>query len=503
MTKGVQAQVFREFETLFSIGTIDGFSDGQLLTKFGDGRDETAERAFATLVERHGPMVMRVCRAILRDEHEAEDAFQATFLVLARKARSLWVRDSLGPWVHGVACRIACRARTAAARRRRQEQRGAAMATTLASSDKSWDDLAETVHEEVGRLPESYRAAVVMCDLEGHTQEQAARRLGWPLGTLQSRLARGRDRLRNRLIRRGLSPTAGLLAIVLSAESASSGVTAGLAQSTLQNAMRLAAGGPAAMGTISAPVAALVERTMTMMLITKLKIAAGVILAVGALTGAGLVAAQERESRDRDTARAGERGSTERPDGERREGDRSQSGIVDLVAGQDRESRDRDAGRADERTRAGRAESAESERREDERSLRELKIAEAQLEQRKAELNKAEAEFKIAESKLTRLRRANKVIANAHGQEDMSRAEVEVNAAKAENQVKQAEIREAEARIELARRLGGAAQTERRERLPMAPPEVAGARDRRLEEMDRKLNQILEQLDGLRRDLHK
>src|SRR5437763_5152913 len=118
-----QAGVLRQVQRLFSLGTVGGMTDAQLLALFVARRDEDAELAFEILVERHGPMVFRICRGVLRDEHAAEDAFQATFLVLARKARSLWVKDSLGGWLHGVAHRVASRARSDAARRRRHEQR--------------------------------------------------------------------------------------------------------------------------------------------------------------------------------------------------------------------------------------------------------------------------------------------------------------------------------------------------------------------------------------------
>src|SRR5262249_21871739 len=156
--------------------------DGQLLERFATRGGEAAELAFAALVERHGPMVLRACRAVLRDEHEAHDAFQATFLVLVRRAGSLWVRDSLGPWLHQVACRVAWCARSASARRRRHE-RQAAERSGPAASEASRDELGPVLHEEIDRLPEPYRAAIVLCCLEGLTLEQAARRLGWPIGT--------------------------------------------------------------------------------------------------------------------------------------------------------------------------------------------------------------------------------------------------------------------------------------------------------------------------------
>src|SRR5688500_5567942 len=151
-------------------------------------------------------MVLRVCRGILRDGHDAEDAFQATFLILARKARSLWVRDSPGPWLHGVAYRVASTARSTVSRRRSKERQAAERMSAVVA-ERDWDDLGAVVHEELNRLPGRYRAAVVLCCLEGLTQQQAAQQLGWPLGTVQSRLARGRERLRLRLTRRGLAPS--------------------------------------------------------------------------------------------------------------------------------------------------------------------------------------------------------------------------------------------------------------------------------------------------------
>src|SRR4051794_30995177 len=164
-------------KALFEGGTVAGLTDGQLLERFATRRDEAAELAFAALVERHGPTVLRVCRGVLRDPHDADDAFQATFLVLARKAGSVRRRDSVGSWLYGVALRVSADARSMAARRRTHERRAAQMSARPAGDD-AHDDLAAVVHEEVGRLPEPFRAAVVVCDLQGQTCEDAARLLG-------------------------------------------------------------------------------------------------------------------------------------------------------------------------------------------------------------------------------------------------------------------------------------------------------------------------------------
>lgn len=207
--------VLPEVLTLFSVGSMGRLTDRQLLDRFATCRGERSEQAFAALVERHGPMVLRVCGSILRDPSDVDDAFQATFLVLARrKPGTLWVRDSIGPWLYQVACRVATRVLSDSARRRRHEQRAAERAPA-AMVDLAFDDVGPTVHEEVARLPERYRAPLVLCYLEGLTHEQAAEHLGWPLGTVRSRLARGRERLRGRLERRGVvsaSPLVGLLA---------------------------------------------------------------------------------------------------------------------------------------------------------------------------------------------------------------------------------------------------------------------------------------------------
>ncbi len=207
------SSVLRYIRAIFSEGVAAELTDRQLLERFTNrpGRDDSAELAFAALVERHGPMVLRVCRAALRDEHDAQDAFQAVFLVLVHKARLLRVRDSLGPWLHAVALRVSTHARVLAMKRQRpraQERRDvdAIRGRYGRSPPTSWD---VAIHEEVGRLPEAFRKAVVLCDLEGLTHEEAARRLGWPVGTVKSRQARGRERLRGRLIRRGLAPVSG------------------------------------------------------------------------------------------------------------------------------------------------------------------------------------------------------------------------------------------------------------------------------------------------------
>jgi HlyD family secretion protein len=229
----------RQLHTLFNVGTIRELTDGQLLERFATGDGEGAELAFAALVERHGPMVLRVCRAALTEPHDAEDAFQATFLVLVKRARGLWVRDSLGPWLHQVAYRTASCVRLTSARRQRHE-RGASESRKEAYVALH-DDLARVLHEEIERLPERFRIPLVLCDLEGRSHEQAARHLGWPIGTVKSRQARGRERLRDRLRRRGVSPTPTVLGAALRTDGDSVLVSPALTERTMQGALHFVA----------------------------------------------------------------------------------------------------------------------------------------------------------------------------------------------------------------------------------------------------------------------
>jgi RNA polymerase sigma factor (sigma-70 family) len=279
--------------TLFSVGAMTGLTDGQLLERFATHGGEAAELAFAAIVERHGPMVFRACRGILRDDHEAMDAFQATFLVLLRKGDTLWVGDSLGPWLHRVACRAAGRAKVDSNRRRAHE-RGAAEQESGRQRGGGSGDLAVALHEEVDRLPNHYRVPVVLCDVEGRTYEEAARHMGCPVGTVRSRLARGRERLRGRLIRRGLAPSAGFLGATLSAEAARAAMPATLMGSTIQIATRILAGGATTAGEVSASVLELTEGVRKMMFLSKLKLVSAALLTAVGLTviGAGVLAQQ-------------------------------------------------------------------------------------------------------------------------------------------------------------------------------------------------------------------
>ena len=279
-----------ELHTLFETGTVVGRSDSELLDRFLAAGGPAAEPAFAALVERHGPMVWRVCRDVLRESNDADDAFQVTFLVLARRAGAIRKRSSLGPWLYGVALRVARCARSSAARRRNREQVAAEPEWEESVSDVDRLDAAAILHEEVGRLPEKYRAPLVLCYFERLTHDQAASELGWPVGTVRSRLAAARDRLRPRLMRRGVAPSVAILAATGRAEAAAT-VPAALVAVTVGMAIRAGA-----VGTVPAAVAALIGKALREMTIMKLSmIATGLVAAALVGTaGVGLVAVAAR-----------------------------------------------------------------------------------------------------------------------------------------------------------------------------------------------------------------
>ena len=286
MTKDRGGGALRHIRTLFSVGTVGSLTDGQLLERFLTQSGDAAQMAFAALVERHGPMVLHVCQRVLADQHDAQDAFQATFLVLLRRAGSIRQAESLASWLHGAAFRTASCARSAAARRRRHERGAAARRAEWDCRERSWDDLGPVLHEELERMPERYREVIVLCDLEGATYDDTARALALPLGTVKSRLARGRDRLRERLIRRGW---------------AQPGILGGLApcfvapptrlmERTIQAASLVAAGQVPA-GVVPVSVGLLMEGAMRVMFTSKLKSAMAVLFVGGFIASGGIVLA--------------------------------------------------------------------------------------------------------------------------------------------------------------------------------------------------------------------
>lgn len=216
---GWAATDHRSIGILFSAGTTCGLSDTELLERFLSGLNDVSEAAFESLLLRHGPMVLTVCRRIAGDLYDAEDAFQATFLILANRAKSIREQRSISSWLHGVALRVAHRVRSRTVRREVEEQKFADMRThDLDPEANRPEDGAidyEALHQEVLRLPRKYREAIVLCYLQGMTQEAAASRLGCPPSTVGIRLMRGRGQLKARLSRRGISGPGGAVVATL------------------------------------------------------------------------------------------------------------------------------------------------------------------------------------------------------------------------------------------------------------------------------------------------
>ena len=278
--------VFRQLQALFDRGSIGGLNDGQLLDRFAVHRDEDA---FTALVERHGPMVLRLCRHVLGDEHEAQDAAQAVFLVLARRASSIRRQDSVASWLYRVARRIANRARVVAARRREIEWRKAQMDTQVAGDDRRSVPQTE-LYEELDRLAERYRAPLVLCYLEGLTHEQAAQQLRCPVRTVETRLLRARARLRERLIRRGIVPSAVLSGTTRSARAA---LPAGWSAATVRAGIAFHTSHAAVVGMVSTQAVVLADGVLRVMLLEKLGlVAVSLTILSGLAIGGGVWASQ-------------------------------------------------------------------------------------------------------------------------------------------------------------------------------------------------------------------
>jgi RNA polymerase sigma factor (sigma-70 family) len=265
---------------------VKRLADQELLRRFSAERDEAA---FHALLHRHGPMVLDVCRNVLSNEADAEDAFQATFLILARKAAAIRRQTSVGSWLYGVAYRTALKAQTAAARRRKYEARATGRTPPPASDDLSWREVRQVLHAELNDLSEYYRAPLVLCYLQGKTQDEAAALLGVSKTTVKKRLEDGRALLRQRLVRRGLGSVAVLVAAAWPLGAAAAQAPEGLIASTVE-AARLFAAGAAAAGLVPARVAALTHGALGTVSLTKGKVAAALLLAAGLLV-AGVVSA--------------------------------------------------------------------------------------------------------------------------------------------------------------------------------------------------------------------
>jgi RNA polymerase sigma factor (sigma-70 family) len=273
MSEGQRSTLLAYLRRLVGAAATDG-SDAELLERFAVQRDEAA---FEALLRRHGPLVWNVCRRVLAEEHAAEDAFQATFLVLVRKARSVGKRASIRSWLYGVALRVALRARQQEQLRRRREQE-----TPIRSSgEATWQDVRPILDEEIQRLPEKYRLPIILCYLEGQTNDEAAQALNCPRGTIATRLARARERLRSRLLRRGVMLSAGTLATLLTDNAISSAVPPLLLAKTTKVVL---------MGTVSVSITTLTEGVLHAMFLSKLKATSTFVLVLAAIAGTGACA---------------------------------------------------------------------------------------------------------------------------------------------------------------------------------------------------------------------
>jgi len=283
MAAGQLGHVLRHIRQLIGATPADASSDAHLLERFVRDRDDSA---FAAIVERYGPLVLGLCRRIVGDAHDADDAFQAAFLVLARKAGSIQKTASVGSWLYGVAYRTSLRARAVGARRRALETRDNNLEYLMASAPPAPSteaaELRPLLDAELARMPEKYRAPLILCYLEGKTNDEAARQLGWPKGTVQGRLARAREVLKDRLTRRGVALAATSLAVV-PPDQALAAVSTSLHQATVDSALHFAAGTMA-----PAPATILAQEVLHSMSMHRIKLAAVLLLALGLAGGVGL-----------------------------------------------------------------------------------------------------------------------------------------------------------------------------------------------------------------------
>jgi RNA polymerase sigma factor (sigma-70 family) len=313
-------EVIQHLRRVVLLREVAGLTDGQLLKDYLGHRDEAA---LAALVQRHGPMVWGVCRRVLRNYHDAEDAFQATFLVFVRKAASIASPELLANWLYGVAHQTALNARATTAKRGARERQVTEMPEPAVMERDLWADLQPLLDQELSGLPDKYRVAIVLCDLEGMTRKEAARQLAVPEGTLAARLARGRVMLAKRLGRHGLAVSGGALAAVLAQNAASASAPTSVVCSTIKAASLFAAGQAAATAVVSAKVAALTKGVTKAMLFSKLKTAIAIVLILGfGATEATILTCRTAAGQDDKKPACGEREGS--PTRERRQPDHEQ-----------------------------------------------------------------------------------------------------------------------------------------------------------------------------------
>jgi RNA polymerase sigma factor (sigma-70 family) len=282
-------------------------TDGELLERFVARRDEAA---FEALLRQHGPMVLGVCRRVLHDRHEADDAFQATFLVLVRKAASIVKKPSVGSWLHGVAFRIAWKAKARAQRRRTFERRAVNRTNPDPAEEVLWQDLLPVLDEEVNRLPEKYREPVVLCYLEGKAYAEAARQMGCSKATVANRLTEARERLRERLTRRGILVPLALLPGLLEPHRTAAPVPGVLEQAAARAALHTAASGGAT-HVVPASVASMAEAALSALTWAKVKTLVALMLAAFAVGGGTSVLAHQM-GMGRPAATAGDSAGTKK-----------------------------------------------------------------------------------------------------------------------------------------------------------------------------------------------
>jgi len=270
----------RRLRRLSHAGVLADLTDAQLLTSFVESRKEAA---FSHLLERHGPMVLSVCRRVLRGRDGTEDAFQATFVVLARRARSIRRRDSLASWLYGVALRVAQGFRAKASARFRHERLAATMAKREPEKEPTWEEFRDVIDEEIAVLPEKYQAPLVLHYLEGKTQLETAQALRCSRSTVRDRLEQGRELLRERLARRGITTSTGALAAALVEQAAPAAVPPSLTLAAVHAVMG---------GTLSAPATAIVQEVMYALGLAKTKALASIVVILGILAGGTISAAQ-------------------------------------------------------------------------------------------------------------------------------------------------------------------------------------------------------------------
>ena len=290
MSSTNRGAVFQQIDRLFRDGTLAGLGDGQLLERYLTRGDEAA---FEALVDVHGPMVLGLCRRFLRDPRDIEDAFQATFMVLVRKAPEIRDRGLLSNWLYGVALRVATRARANLLRRRGREQAIGDAEYSANVESKDVFGIGPVLDQELGRLPAKYRAPLVLCYLRGQTHDQAAAELRCPVGTVRSRMARGRDLLRRRLTRRGIGPTAVLFGpgLELPAHLLTEVVPAPLVAATVEGAFAIGSSQTVHASAAAASVLALTQGVLTSMKLAQLKWIGMALLATGLSTGGAIVVA--------------------------------------------------------------------------------------------------------------------------------------------------------------------------------------------------------------------